>query len=547
VAAKKVICFAGVLKAKAAEKSKDLKACIDKTYSTSHLDMSYPGLPNAAVCDVSPVANKPCDEAFITAHYEASWSTKAPAVKCVPCAWSTPPAPTPEGCQDCHHTFGWRDGWGQTGAVAYSGPCGMTVDDFDTCVDVAAATGTLAEGKAALCQKEFGLGIRVLRRSDTNEIIGYASCCNTYNTVTSHSTACQASSQCAHVGPGACATQYYAGWDGEALTLDECMELCVQDVDCGFISFCSPDKKNCAGQGHPGTCSRYRKSSKCSSADLSTSTWKRTLHESYDCRQQAFPKIHPVLVNDEALTMSQMQTKCPPGFGLVELQSADHVRHLASIFSNSGGDWNKGCGAPLAYKTSSGPNRYASLADNNVDVTAYLQSVYDSHEIGGDLWTVQDAQDIAGFGWGHEHSVANGAGNHQIHDFTAGVTCIQMVFCEEKEKAASSLSLFIDKVGWCKSSVRSQKLSATKPEACAAECLEKSDCYSFEWDGGSKCNYNPGVKNPDGDGKSGKHCYSRACCMSMTADCLACRDGTSKEEYCKKKPDTDGCKPQATR
>merc|ERR1719422_1082031 len=109
VAAKKVICFAGVLKAKAAEKSKDLKACIDKTYSTSHLDMSYPGLPNKAVCDVFPVANKPCDEAFITAHYEASWSTKAPAATCVPCAWSKPTNPPPSfkylGCynNDAQH------------------------------------------------------------------------------------------------------------------------------------------------------------------------------------------------------------------------------------------------------------------------------------------------------------------------------------------------------------------------------------------------------------------------------------------------------------
>merc|ERR1719336_2658950 len=95
VAAKKVICFVGVLKAKAADKSKELKACIDKTYSTSHLDMSYPASPTAAVCDISPVANKPCDEAFISAHYEASWSKKAPAATCVPCAWSKPTSPPP--------------------------------------------------------------------------------------------------------------------------------------------------------------------------------------------------------------------------------------------------------------------------------------------------------------------------------------------------------------------------------------------------------------------------------------------------------------------
>merc|ERR1719422_1766855 len=52
VAAKKVICFVGVLKAKPAEKSKELKTCIDNTYSTSHLDMSYPASPIAAKCDI---------------------------------------------------------------------------------------------------------------------------------------------------------------------------------------------------------------------------------------------------------------------------------------------------------------------------------------------------------------------------------------------------------------------------------------------------------------------------------------------------------------
>lgn len=88
VAAKKVICFVGVFKAKAADKSKELKTCTAKTYSTAHLDISYPTPPSAAKCDVSPVATKPCDGAFISDHYGASWSTKAPAATCVPCAWS---------------------------------------------------------------------------------------------------------------------------------------------------------------------------------------------------------------------------------------------------------------------------------------------------------------------------------------------------------------------------------------------------------------------------------------------------------------------------
>merc|ERR1719422_1186662 len=91
VAAKKVICFVNVLKAKAAEKQRDLQTCIDKTYSTSHLNMIYPNVPSAAECDISPVATTPCDTAFVSAHYgpDVPWSKKAPAATCVPCAWSS--------------------------------------------------------------------------------------------------------------------------------------------------------------------------------------------------------------------------------------------------------------------------------------------------------------------------------------------------------------------------------------------------------------------------------------------------------------------------
>ena len=33
----------------------------------------------------------------------------------------------------------------------------------------------------------------------------------------------------------------------------------------------------------------------------------------------------------------------------------------------------------------------------------------------------------------------------------------------------------------------------------------------------------------------------RYCCMAMTATCLACSEGISIEEFCKKKPKTQGC------
>jgi len=90
-AAKHVICFVGVLKAKAADKKKELTACKGKTYSTAQLDMTYPTASSKATCDVSPVASKPCDASFISTHYSAAWSTLAPVKKCTPCtAWPTP-------------------------------------------------------------------------------------------------------------------------------------------------------------------------------------------------------------------------------------------------------------------------------------------------------------------------------------------------------------------------------------------------------------------------------------------------------------------------
>ena len=33
----------------------------------------------------------------------------------------------------------------------------------------------------------------------------------------------------------------------------------------------------------------------------------------------------------------------------------------------------------------------------------------------------------------------------------------------------------------------------------------------------------------------------RACCRALTADCLACTEGVTVEEYCLRSPDTVGC------
>jgi len=137
-----------------------------------------------------------------------------------------------------------------------------------------------------------------------------------------------------------------------------------------------------------------------------------------------WPEVQVVLVSNEVLNIQTMQEKCPDGFGLVKVKSADHVRHLAVKFTEAGGDWKRPCGAALATKTSHNPNRYATLGTQETDVTAFLQEVYDGEEFGGDLWTHQSSQDVCGFGW----SSSTNYHSREIHDF--GGHCSQAVFCE---------------------------------------------------------------------------------------------------------------------
>lgn len=86
VAAKKVICYVGVLRAKDADKTKLLDKCNAENYDTTHLYISYPAVPDRATCDTSPVDVKPCDSTFISTHY-SSFEPLAPAKACVPCGW----------------------------------------------------------------------------------------------------------------------------------------------------------------------------------------------------------------------------------------------------------------------------------------------------------------------------------------------------------------------------------------------------------------------------------------------------------------------------
>jgi len=95
-AAKKVICYVGVFSAAAADKPAALDTCNTAVYSTADFDVLYPTAPDAATCDISPVASKPCDSTFVSTYYDGkTWSTLAPAIACVACGYDATPAPAP--------------------------------------------------------------------------------------------------------------------------------------------------------------------------------------------------------------------------------------------------------------------------------------------------------------------------------------------------------------------------------------------------------------------------------------------------------------------
>jgi len=86
VAAKKVICYVGVVRAKDADKTKLLEKCKAENYDTTQLDIVYPAVPDRATCDTSPVDAKPCDDTFISKYY-SNFDPLAPPEACIPCAW----------------------------------------------------------------------------------------------------------------------------------------------------------------------------------------------------------------------------------------------------------------------------------------------------------------------------------------------------------------------------------------------------------------------------------------------------------------------------
>jgi len=77
-----------------------LQECVDKTHSTSHLELSYPTIP---VVDACTLPERPCTPGFVTAEY-GSLPAHAPHKACTPCAGaaSTPVASSPGLCSRWH-------------------------------------------------------------------------------------------------------------------------------------------------------------------------------------------------------------------------------------------------------------------------------------------------------------------------------------------------------------------------------------------------------------------------------------------------------------
>merc|ERR1719367_1915048 len=108
-AAKQVICYVGVLNATANSSKSVFEACQNATYSTSSLNINYPNAPVAAICDVTPVDDRPCSSNFLSIYYDAkTWVNKAPYTKCNACSWGNPtptpqpqPKPTPTPTSKC--------------------------------------------------------------------------------------------------------------------------------------------------------------------------------------------------------------------------------------------------------------------------------------------------------------------------------------------------------------------------------------------------------------------------------------------------------------
>jgi len=66
----------------------DIDACKEKLWDTSHLDLTYPAIPEKKACSLVSLEAEPCDEDFLAKHYGSN-PPAAPAATCTPCVTTT--------------------------------------------------------------------------------------------------------------------------------------------------------------------------------------------------------------------------------------------------------------------------------------------------------------------------------------------------------------------------------------------------------------------------------------------------------------------------
>jgi len=100
------------------------------------------------------------------------------------------PATCPSG--EVIWTIRRNNGWGQSGTFTITLPEGVGFDNFDDCVWDTSAEYDAFYSQDDQCSSTYNLQVRVLRRTDTNQIIWRGSCCNTVDFIVSASGACAA-------------------------------------------------------------------------------------------------------------------------------------------------------------------------------------------------------------------------------------------------------------------------------------------------------------------------------------------------------------------
>merc|ERR1712150_287274 len=106
-------------------------------------------------------------------------------------------------------------------------------------------------------------------------------------------------------------------------------------------------------------------------------------------------------------------------------------------------------------------------------------------------------------------------------------------------RKASASKIIAKRIPMCEVVGRKSRRSQ-KPHACctamSATCLACTEGISVE----EYCKKNTDVRGCGTD-KPEKPEKPHACCTTISATCLACTEGISVEEYCKKNTDVPGC------